>query len=136
MATGGHHVVLKGEIKIKAEKDTIMLAGSDDGNEEDQQQQQSRTKKRQQKRPSVAKPEPGLDEFIRKSVERIVVTRGPNEVILQTSFEHPCSRDMCSPMSERDLIEQKRLPADTTIIHPAVYVCCFGKVHVCTQVSV
>ncbi len=117
-----------------------MLAASDEDNAEDYQQQQTgsaRSRKRQQKkRLSVAvKTEPGLDEFIRKSVERIVVTRGPNEVILQTSFDHPCSRDMCSPMSERDLIEQKRLPADTTIIHPAVYVCCFGKVHVCTQVS-
>jgi hypothetical protein len=123
------------ENKRETEK---MLAEHDD-EEEIPEPRPKRGRKRQQQQqqqqsvmPTV-KQEPGLNEFIRKSVERIVLTRGPNEVILQTSFDHPCSHDMCSPMCERDLIEQKRLPAESPVFHPAVYVCCFGKVHVCTQ---
>jgi len=55
------------------------------------------------------------------------------DVMASKPRPHICSPQYCNPVCELDLVEAKILPRSSPIYHPAVYVCVFKQMHVCTS---
>ena len=67
-------------------------------------------------------------EKISLSTDKILLTRDT-----YPKRDHTCSKQTCNPLSEQDLVNMRLLPPRSPIIHPAVYVCKYQTVHICTQ---
>jgi hypothetical protein len=79
---------------------------------------------------------------IEQSIECILAARDDQ----RKPFKHHCNRvkasvydaqgvQQCAPFSEQDLIARGLLPPNHRIIHPDVFVCRYGQVHVCNTLN-
>ena len=67
---------------------------------------------------------------IELAAQKIIDQR--KNVMSTNTRQHTCSKKYCDPVSELTLIETGLLPRSSAIFHPAVYVCVFRQLHVCT----
>jgi len=68
-----------------------------------------------------------LSEEVRRAVVRVFAARRD---LAPRPMTHTCRPALCSPMSEVDFMRRRVL--DPPAINPAVYLCRYGQVHLCT----